>query len=128
LEPKAFIIRVMQRKYTLALLSWTADYPDPDNWLPGMFTTGARMNFTGYSNPEFDRIVEEAMATPDPEQRLELWAEAQKIMVRDMPLIFISHPERLFLIKPWVKNLKPTAMDGMIPGDMFFSEVSLVTR
>jgi len=128
MDPKSFAQLAGQGMFTWALVSWTADYPDPDNWLPQVFGSGSRNNPTGYSNPEFDQLAFRAMTEPEPEKRLGLWGEAQEIVVQDAPMIFMLHGERLLLVKPYIQNLKPTAMDAEIPGDMLLGEVGIGPR
>lgn len=66
--------------------NWVADYPTYDNFLQPMFTSGSiggGPNFGRYSNPEFDRLVAEAIATVDGDDRAELFREAESILVND---------------------------------------------
>lgn len=124
-ESKAFQQLITQNKFSWALLGWGADYPDPDNWLPELFGTKGGNNHTGYSNPKFDEVVDRALPELDPKKRLEIWAEAQKIVVDDAPVIFLFYRERFWLKKPYVKDLKTTGQDGQIPGDWFWAETSV---
>ena len=123
MERKAFTQAVNAEQYTWAWYGWGADYPDPDNWLPQLFGTGAGNNHTGYSNPAFDALCDKANNELDNTKRLALWAEAQKMVVDDAPVLFMQYRERFRLVKPNVKGLKYTGMDGDSPGDMFFAEV-----
>jgi ABC-type oligopeptide transport system substrate-binding subunit len=52
---------------------------DPDSFLP-IFHTGAKMNFGGFSNPEFDQLVELAAKSNDPAKRQELYIQAERIL------------------------------------------------
>lgn len=122
MERKAFSQAVNAEQYTWAWYGWGADYPDPDNWLPELFGTGAGNNHTGYSNPAFDALCDQAANELDNTKRLALWAEAQKMVVDDAPVLFMQYRERFRLVKPNVKGLKYTGMDGDSPGDMFFAE------
>jgi len=60
MESKAFQQLVNSENFNWAWFGWSADYPDPDNWLPELFGTGAGNNHTGYSNPDFDALVEKS--------------------------------------------------------------------
>jgi oligopeptide transport system substrate-binding protein len=123
MEPKAFSAMVNSEQHTWAWFGWGADYPDPDNWLPEIYGTGGGVNHTLYSSSEFDKISDEAMGELDNTKRLKLWADAHKIVVDDAPIAFMNYRERFVLVKPGVKSLKTTGMDGSIAGDMFFNEV-----
>ncbi|MBI4232927.1 MAG: peptide ABC transporter substrate-binding protein [Chloroflexi bacterium] len=127
LESKAFQQLVKQNDFHMAYLGWGADYPDPDNWLPELWGTGTGNNHTNYSNPDFDKLAEQAKKELDSTKRLQLWAQAQKMVVDDAPVIFFFNRERFWLKKPNVAGLKVTGMDASIPGDWFLDEV-YITR
>ncbi|MBI4338396.1 MAG: peptide ABC transporter substrate-binding protein [Chloroflexi bacterium] len=124
-ESKAFRQFLTQNKHQWALLGWGADYPDPENFLPGLFGTGAGNNHMLYSNPEFDAIAKRATTELDETQRLKLWDQAHKIVVNDAPMAPIYYRERLWLKKPNVLNFKTTGMDGAVPGDFFYTDVTI---
>lgn len=123
MESKAFQEMVNAEKHTWALFGWLADYPDPENWLPELFGTNAGNNHTTYANPAFDALAAQAKAELDNTRRLQLWADAQKLVMADAPIITMCYHERFWLAKPWVKGLLTTGMDGQIPGDTFFASV-----
>jgi oligopeptide transport system substrate-binding protein len=125
MEAKAFTQLVNSEKHTWAYFGWGADYPDPDNWLPELFGTGAGNNHTGYSNPQFDALAKQAKSELDNTKRLNLWAQAQALVMADCPIITVFYRERFWLLKPTVKGIKTTGMDGQIPGDTFYTEVYL---
>jgi len=125
MEPKAFTTLVNNENYDSAWLGWSADYPDPDNWLPELFGTGAGNNHTGYSNPQFDALAKQAKSELDNTKRLQIWAEAQKIVMADAPIAPVFYREQFVLVKPSVKGLKTTGMDGQIVGDLFLADVYL---
>jgi oligopeptide transport system substrate-binding protein len=116
---------VNSEQHTWAWFGWGADYPDPDNWLPQLWGTDAGNNHTNYSNPAFDELAEKALKELDNTKRLQMWADAHKMIVDDAPLLFMQYRERFRLLNPKVKDLKTTGMDGDAPGDMFFAGVSI---
>jgi ABC-type transport system substrate-binding protein len=61
-------------------------------------TTTAWENRINYSNPEFDKIVDEAAFILDVEKRNKMFAEAQRIFVEDIPWIPISQPNYNFAV------------------------------
>ena len=63
-----------------------AEYDDPSVFL-NMYLTGASSNEGNYSNAEYDALILEAQKTTDPQKRLELFIEAEKIMLVDDPAI-----------------------------------------
>jgi len=126
LEPRAFAATIMQGQFMIVPIGWGADYPDPDSWLPQNFGTEGGNNLAGYSNAEFDALVQQAVAEPDPEKRLALWSQAQQLLVDDAAAIFVSYRERVRLVKPYVKNLILTGMDAGLDGELFLTETYIV--
>ena len=124
-ETAAFRRFLTENKHQWAYLGWGADYPDPENFLPGLFGTGAGNNHTLYSNPEFDRLAKQATTELDETKRLQLWAQAQKLVIDDAPIAPVFYRERFWLKKPNVLNFKVTGMDGGVPGDFFFADIAI---
>jgi oligopeptide transport system substrate-binding protein len=123
MESKAFQQLVNSENFNWAWFGWSADYPDPDNWLPELFGTGAGNNHTGYSNPDFDALVEKAKSELDSTKRLQMLAEAHEMVIKDCPIVTMFYRESFVLVKPYLKGLTATGMDGQIVGDMFFSNI-----
>ena len=77
--------------YYVARAGWIADYPDPNTFLD-MFVTGGGNNRTGWSNTRYDELIAKAAKERDPERRMEIFREAEKILVVDempiMPIYF----------------------------------------
>ncbi len=112
MEPKAFSQAVNKGQYMMGFYGWIADYPDPDDWLPQLFGTGAGNNHSYYSNPKLDALMKQAMAEPDQKKRMDMWAQAQKMIVDDAPIAFLFFDENFLLVKPYVKGIYFTGMDG----------------
>ena len=86
-------------------IGWEADYPDPQDFIDILFYSESSGNHGKYSNREVDRRVEQARTEQDIIRRVELYNEAEEIILQDaawLPLWFDM--EGLALIKPWVKN------------------------
>ncbi len=91
---------------------WCADYPDPQNWLSVYWKTGAFGERIGYSNPEFDALVDQADVELDPAKRADLYAQAQKLLTDGAPVAFMYNTVNRFLVKPWVKGVVTTSQDA----------------
>jgi oligopeptide transport system substrate-binding protein len=83
---------------------WCADYPDPENFADVLFHTGAQQNTGKYSSPSLDTILDQARIETDVIKRIQLYQQAEQIIVQDAPAIFISHGESYVLVKPYVKG------------------------
>ncbi|WP_327583489.1 ABC transporter substrate-binding protein [Nonomuraea sp. NBC_00507] len=83
----------------LVMTVWYDSTPDPLEFY-GILTTGNFANYGGYSNPEYDALVDEASAQADPAARAATVAKLQEIAVRDMVWIPLYEvPHTLFLNK-----------------------------
>lgn len=107
---------------------WSADYPDPHDWLSLQWASGQVNNNVHYSNATFDRLVETADVTWDYTQRMRLYDEAQQMLVNDVAWMPLYIPHRFEYIRPSVSNLFVTGY-GIIPsrGDWASVRVSQTT-
>ena len=72
---------------------WTGDYLDPQTFLD-MFMTGNPQSGCGYTNPEFDKYMETALAASGKE-RYDAFYAAEEILMNDayvIPLYFSTKP------------------------------------
>ncbi|QRX94105.1 peptide ABC transporter substrate-binding protein [Streptomyces noursei] len=66
---------------------WQMDYPLIQNFLQPLYYTGASSNDGKFSNPEFDKLVNQANAAPDTRQAVAKFQDAERILAREMPAI-----------------------------------------
>lgn len=80
---------IQGEQITFFRLGWLADYPIMDNFLyPLFYSENAGVdNMTQYKNPEVDELLLKARSTPDEDERLELYRQAEKLILEDAPII-----------------------------------------
>ncbi|MCM6778849.1 ABC transporter substrate-binding protein [Nocardia sp. CDC159] len=66
---------------------WQGDYPTMLQFLTANFYSTAGYNNTNYANPEFDRLIDAALAAPTDADSYKLVGQAQALLLRDMPSI-----------------------------------------
>ena len=74
----------------LFITGWLADYPSPDDFLYLLFhssSSGAETTWTFYKDPEVDRLLEEARGTLDEGRRLDLYAQVERKVLSDAPVV-----------------------------------------
>jgi oligopeptide transport system substrate-binding protein len=118
LEGPQFGPRFVTGQYQASIQRWHADWPYPDNWLPAQFTTGSRNNVSKYSNAEFDKLMKQAAAETSDANRLKVYATAEKLMLDEAGLVPLYNMRTYTLVKPNVKDLIITGVDGAIKGDL----------
>jgi ABC-type oligopeptide transport system substrate-binding subunit len=109
-QANEFFAGLALRQYPNHVLYWGADYPDPSTFLLSLFRGGASDNYIDYENPEFDRLIDEAMAEIDPEARAAVYSEAQQLLIDDAVVIPTYHDVGYWLAKSWVKGIELTAL------------------
>ncbi len=98
-EWKVYLSEQKQKKYEISRLGWIGDYPDPATFLE-IFMSHNDNNRTGWKNAEFDRLVREGLAQADEAKRMEIYAQAEKILFDETPMIGIYHYSYFGLINP----------------------------
>lgn len=102
-EQKTWIQNQQTLSHTLALMAWTADYPDPITFLD-LFRKGGGNNWTGWGNPDYDHLLDEAANTADPRARFDLLRRAEALLLDEAPIAPFLHTASVYLIDPAVKN------------------------
>lgn len=104
LEPEEFLYSLMEEKDEMFYWGWGADYPHPQNFLEILFYGGSENNVGEYSNPEVDAVLDLAAAELDSEASLELYRQAEQLMVDDAACIPLWFGESYVLTKPYVSG------------------------
>ncbi|MCV7259566.1 peptide ABC transporter substrate-binding protein [Mycobacterium shimoidei] len=87
---------------------WQGDYPSLLSFLQPLFVTGAGANDVGYSNPRFDAALSDAAAAPSVAESHALANQAQRILLRDMPVIPLWYTVSVAGRSPAVSNVTLT--------------------
>lgn len=94
-----------KRRFDMFQIGWIADYPDPENFLDILFHSESSNNHTRYSNPQVDRLLEQARTETNQSVRYDLYKQAEATIVDEAPWIPLWHSgEQYVLIKPYVKD------------------------
>jgi oligopeptide transport system substrate-binding protein len=105
-------------RWDVARLGWMADYNDAGNFLD-IFRSGAANNDAGYTDPQFDSLLDDAEASADPKRRHELLEQAERVMLADYPVIPIYFYSSKRLIKPYVKGARPNPLNRIYSKDLY---------
>ncbi|MYL32234.1 peptide ABC transporter substrate-binding protein [Pontibacillus yanchengensis] len=93
-------------EYELTFSGWGPDYADAMTFLD-LWVTGGPNNDMGYSNEEYDKLINQArtdLATK-PVERFEAMLEAEKVLLDDAAIAPVYQRVRSVLQKPYVKNM-----------------------
>src|SRR5262249_41761804 len=65
------------------------------------------LNATRYSNPEVDRLLNKARTMPAGTPRLELYQQAERMIMHDAPLAPLYYEVEMHLCQPYVRGARP---------------------
>lgn len=95
-----------------SLFNWTynsgALEPDPATTL----RSGGVRNFTGYSNPRMDQLLDQGLRETDVKKRQKIYTEVQKIFVEDVPILYIMYWDWFNVFTKRIKGLPTKPEDG----------------
>ncbi|RAQ97322.1 hypothetical protein A4R35_17415 [Thermogemmatispora tikiterensis] len=99
----------------MGFIQWTADFPDPYDWLTLNLTSGSPNNNGEWSNPQFDRLVAQADQESG-EARLRTYNEAERVAIEDVGWLPLDHQALAAVIPPWLHGVTLNGL-GLYFGD-----------
>ena len=114
MEWKAYLaMREQPGECDLVRFGWSADFVDPAAFL-ALFASGHAQNVAGYSNRAYDALLSQAAMAADADQRAELLASAERILLQDAVVIPIFHRVSKRLVKPGIEGIAANPL-GHLP-------------
>lgn len=107
-------------KGDMFLFGWIGDNGDPDNFLYVHFHSSqikSGLNYSNYKNDKVDKLLADAATELNSPKRLQLYSDAQKIIVEEAPWIFVSHATDMVAMRKDVTGFKihPTGWIDLKP-------------
>jgi len=96
--------------YDMCRAGWIADYVDPNTFFD-IWRTGDGNNDTGFSNAEYDRLLQSALNSSSEAERMANYVKMDAILMDEVPLIPVYFYTRAYAINPklnYPKNLVET--------------------
>ncbi len=95
---------------------WVADVPEPDNFLYQLFHSQGPTNLTRYHNTQVDRVLDRARAEQAYLKRIELYRQAENLIMEDSPVIPLSYYSYERVFQPYIQSIEVSALgDPYIP-------------
>jgi oligopeptide transport system substrate-binding protein len=99
-------------RWNVVRLAWLADYNDAGSFLD-TFRAGSPNDDSGYDNPQFNALIEEAENTADTQKRRAILESAERVMLADYPVIPIYFYSSKRLFKPYVHGETPNPLNRL---------------
>jgi oligopeptide transport system substrate-binding protein len=109
-EWKVYLDSMHMMSFQVCRAALVIDPYDPYQYLRA-FERNSGFNDSGWSNPEYDRLLEEGIALPDQARRFEHYQKAEAILLRDMPIIPIYFYTHHYVIRPEVRDWPDNLID-----------------
>ena len=110
LEWSSYLKAQHKLEHQIARAGWTGDYLHPSTFI-GIFITGGEDNETGWGNKDYDKFVNLAAAEYDDAKRAEFLANAEKILMTEMPIIPLFYRKSKNVVRPYVKGFEENLLD-----------------
>ena len=111
-EWPTYVAMMDERVLPAFVLTWIADYADPENFLTSMLHSDSPDNVIGYANPEVDALLDAAAVEPDDAARVRLYTAAEQLAVDDFVLLPLYVDVAYTVAQPWVLgwNVSPVGV------------------
>ncbi len=112
--------------------AWVADFPSPETFLtivygknvPESLDEPSHPNSMRYKNPKFDELYEKGLAAKTEAERLNYFAQAERIMLDDCPLVILWYAMNYRLLKSNVHNFYNNSMDYFDLSNIFMRTIT----
>ncbi|MED4754275.1 peptide ABC transporter substrate-binding protein [Brevibacillus choshinensis] len=109
-EWKVYLEDLHQGNFQIGRMGWLGDFNDPINFLELYKDKKGGNNDTNWENPKYKELLNQSALEKDPEKRKAILAQAEQILMDEMPIMPIY-----FYTDSWVQNDKVTGIviDGL---------------
>ena len=107
LELGAFLDKTASGEQEMFILGWSNPTGDADYGMYALFHSsqfGTAGNRSFYKNEKVDQLLDDGRKESDDAKRLEMYKEAQQLIIDDAPVGFVHHAEYLIGVSDKVKG------------------------
>jgi peptide/nickel transport system substrate-binding protein len=99
----AFLERVQTTDdFDIFILGWSGQL-DPDRAMIRQFSTTGSANYTFYSNPRVDELLDRGrLVDPTSQESIDIYREAQAIVLDEAPYAFAYYTEEIAFMHPYI--------------------------
>jgi peptide/nickel transport system substrate-binding protein len=96
--------KMARKDFTVGAVPMESGVDDPDQMFYENFYTNAARNYAGYTDPEFDAMVDRQSMEADPVKRKEIVWQAERKLAEAMFRPVLVYPAGAGCWQPWVKG------------------------
>ena len=109
--------------YDLILTGWLAGNLDPDGFMRPILSCDTQneiTNLSNWCNPEFDKMMNRALATNHLYERSKAYNNAQDLVLNELPIVPIANVKRLLVARGNVKGIEMTPFGSINFSTLYF--------
>lgn len=110
-EWKVYLGNLDTRAFQVARMAWVGDYADANTFLSDVLSQHAGNNLSGWHDPRYEALLEQANNQDDANLRLGLLRQAEVLAMDAQPLIPLYVYTRSYTIKPYIRGFWPDPLD-----------------
>jgi oligopeptide transport system substrate-binding protein len=103
-ELNAYNTETANHQVQFGFTQWSADFPDPYDWLTLNLFSTASNNSGNWNNPQFDQLVTQAEQTTG-DTRIQLYNQAEQIALSDVGWLPLDHQSLAAVIPSWIQGV-----------------------
>lgn len=104
LEWGAYLNGLQEKRHDLFLLGWVTGIPDPNYALSGLLESISGSNYTFMNEKKMDEFLAKGRATPDGDQRKQIYVDMQNYINDYLPMIYLHKDESIACTQKNVKG------------------------
>ena len=97
------------KDFQIVLAGWGPDYNDPMTYLDLWLSTSGQNN-SNWASKDYDTLIAQAKVEADPAKRMDILAQAEKLLMEELPIVPTFFRQENALIKPNVKGVVNRAL------------------
>jgi oligopeptide transport system substrate-binding protein len=127
-DRKTFFERIDEGNLPFWRYGWIADYPDPANFMSSFHSKNIKgssnySNKSQFSNATFDSYFNQAMAEPNFEDRMQLLAKAEQVLLDEAAIIPLFYYTAIRLVNPQLMDFPINELEFRDYSTVYFSKV-----
>jgi ABC-type transport system substrate-binding protein len=91
-------------------LTWVADIPDPDSFFYPLFHSHGSVNYTGYSSPVVDQLLDAGRRGTTDGPRIASYRQVERKLLHDLPVFPLNHSLAVICVRSDVHGFQMSPM------------------
>lgn len=120
-EWRTYLQRRASGDFELARAVWIGDYVEPSTFLD-LWTSDSGNNWAGWASAPYDAFMKAAHETPDSERRMELYRQAEAVLLESQAVIPLYHYVTAYLKDPALEGWSSNLLDWHPVKHLYFED------